>query len=108
MKGKIINRKILKRKTGLIRILTALAAAVLLNTPEMMATLLLPAGVTSPASILYKDEAELLKNSSNPDETYINKILPQKMKYNLEYIKKFGLIYDIKIMIKTVFAVIKR
>lgn len=77
-------------------------------TPEMMATLLLPAGVTSPASILYKDEAELLKNSSNPDETYINKILPQKMKYNLEYIKKFGLIYDIKIMIKTVFAVIKR
>ena len=77
-------------------------------TPEMMATLLLPAGVTSPASILYKDEAELLKNSDSPDETYVNEILPQKMKYNLEYIKNFGFFYDIKIMIKTVFAVIKR
>ena len=77
-------------------------------TPEMMATLLLPAGVTSPASILYKDEAEFLKGSKNPDETYVNEILPQKMTYNLEYIKNFGLIYDIKIMIKTIIAVIKK
>lgn len=77
-------------------------------TPEMYATLLMPAGVTSMTSILYKDESELLKNADNPDEIYINKILPQKMKYNLEYIKKFGFWYDIKIMIKTVFAVIKK
>ena len=77
-------------------------------TPEMMATLLLPAGVTSYTSILYKDEAELLKNSKSPDETYINEILPQKMKYNLEYMKNFGIIYDIKIMIETVVAVVKK
>lgn len=77
-------------------------------TPEMYATLLLPAGVTSMTSILYKNEAELLKNADNPDEVYINEILPEKMRYNLEYIKNFGFWYDIKIMIKTVFAVIKK
>ncbi len=77
-------------------------------TPEMYATLLLPAGVTSMTSILYKNEAELLKNEENPDEIYTQKILPEKMKYNLEYIKNFGFWYDIKIMIKTVFAVIKK
>ena len=77
-------------------------------TPRMYATLLLPAGVTSLTSILYKDESKLLKNSENPDETYIGEILPNKMKYNLEYIEKFGFWYDIKIMFKTVIAVIKK
>lgn len=77
-------------------------------TPEMMATLLLPAGVTSMTSILYKDESKLLENSDEPDATYINEILPEKMKYNLEYIKSFGFLYDLKIMIKTVIAVIKK
>ncbi len=77
-------------------------------TPEMMATLLMPAGVTSMTSIIYKDESKLLENSANPDATYINEILPQKMKYNLEYIKNSGFWYDLKIMIKTVLAVIKK
>lgn len=77
-------------------------------TPEMYATLLLPAGVTSMTSILYKDESELLKNSENPDETYINEILPKKMEYNLQYIKEFNFWYDIKIMFKTILAVIKK
>ncbi len=77
-------------------------------SPEMYATLLLPAGVTSMTSILYKDESELLKNAENPDEVYVNDILSKKMKYNLEYIKNFGFWYDVKIMIKTVFAVIKK
>lgn len=72
---------------------------------EMFATLLLPAGVTSLASICYKDEDALLKEAANADETYINEILPQKMKYNLEYIKCFGFWYDIKIMLMTVLAV---
>lgn len=77
-------------------------------TPEMYATLLLPAGVTSNTSILYKNESELLKKSDNIDKIYINKILPEKMEYNLEYIKKISFWYDIKIMIKTVLAVIKK
>lgn len=77
-------------------------------TPQMYATLLLPAGVTSMTSILYKNESELLKNADDPDKVYVNEILPEKMKYNLEYIKNFGFWYDIKIMVKTVFAVIKK
>ena len=76
-------------------------------TKEMIATLLLPAGVTSLASIKYKDEAELLEKSENPNETYIEEILPEKMKYNLESIEKFNFIEDIKIMFMTALAVIK-
>lgn len=77
-------------------------------SPEMYATLLMPAGVTSPASILFKDEAELLKGAQGPDETYVKDILPKKMAYNLEYIENCSLLYDIKVMFKTVIAVIKK
>lgn len=76
-------------------------------TPEMMATLLLPAGVTSEASILYKDEAELLDEADDVDKVYIEKILPEKMKYNLESIKKFSFIREIGTMIKTVIVVFR-
>ena len=75
-------------------------------TPEMMATLLLPAGVTSLASIYYKDEAELLDASSDPDSTYVDEVLPGKMYYNLKAIKQFSFFGDIKIMFMTVFAVL--
>lgn len=76
-------------------------------TKEMMATLLLPAGVTSLASIYYKDEAKLLDKSNNPDKTYVEEVLPGKMKYNLQSIKEFNFFEDIKTMLKTVVAVIK-
>ena len=60
-------------------------------TPEMMATLLLPAGVTSDASIYFKDEAELLKDAENADEVYMNEVVPVKMYYNLKDTKQeFG------------------
>ncbi len=75
-------------------------------TPEMMATLLLPAGVTSLASIYYKDEAELLDAALDTDAVYINEVLPEKMKYNLEAIERFSFFGDIKTMFMTVFAVL--
>ncbi len=75
-------------------------------TPEMMATLLLPAGVTSLASICYKDEDELLAGAEDVDKTYIEDVLPGKMKYNLDAIKKFSFFGDIKIMCLTVLAVL--
>lgn len=75
-------------------------------TPEMLATLLLPAGVTSEASIFYKDEDRLLEGVENADETYVNEVLPGKMYYNLKAIKEFGFWRDIKIMFMTVFAVL--
>ncbi len=74
-------------------------------TDEMFATLLLPAGVTSLSSIYYKDEERLLSATDNADETYINEILPSKMKYNLEYLRNFTFFQDLKLMIMTVFAV---
>lgn len=76
-------------------------------TDEMMATLLLPAGITSVASIKYKDEERLLEAAENTDEVYINEVLPEKMKYNLEALKNFSFFGDIRIMFQTVFAVLK-
>ena len=75
-------------------------------TPEMMATLLLPAGVTSEASIYYKDEAALLDAAEDPDRTYVEDVLPAKMYYNLKAIERFGFWRDLGIMFKTVFAVL--
>lgn len=77
-------------------------------TPQMRATLLLPAGVTSEASIKFKDEDKLLEGAENADEAYVDKVLPEKMKYNLESLKKQGLFRDIGTMFRTVFAVLKR
>lgn len=70
-------------------------------TPQMRATLLLPAGVTSRASVYYKDEADLLEGCEDPDRVYIEMILPGKMKYNLESLRRFGLFEDLKVMILT-------
>lgn len=75
-------------------------------TPEMMATLLLPAGVTSLASIFYKDEDQLLSGAEDVDDAYINQVLPGKMRYNLKALKTFRFFGDIKIMFMTVFAVL--
>ena len=76
-------------------------------TPEMMATLLLPAGITSEASVYYKDENELLDAAEDVEKTYLEVVLPDKMKYNLAAIKSFSFIDDIKVMILTVLAVFK-
>ena len=74
-------------------------------TPEMWATLLLPTGVTSKASILYKDEEKYITQTDNADETYVNVVLPEKMKYNYESLLNFGLWDDFKTMFATVLAV---
>ena len=73
--------------------------------PEMMATLLMPAGITSLASIRYKDEDEIIGSISDPndvDRVYIEQILPEKMKYNLEYLSDFSFFGDVKLMFSTV------
>lgn len=75
-------------------------------TDEMMATLLLPAGVTNLACIYYKDEAKLLDGVEDTDKVYIEKILPSKMYYNLKGIEQFSFWGDIKLMFMTVFAVL--
>lgn len=76
-------------------------------TNEMYATLLLPAGVTSEASIEYKDEADLLDQADDVDRVYINEVLPEKMNYNLNSIKEFSFFKEIATMFRTVFAVLR-
>ena len=76
-------------------------------TKEMRATLLLPAGITSEASIRFKDEAELLSDVEDIDRTYMEKVLPLKMVYNLKSIREFGFCRDMRTMILTVFAMLR-
>lgn len=73
-------------------------------TPEMMATLLMPAGVTGLASIRFKDEAELLGSGEDTDRIYREEVLPAKMKYNLEELSRVGIPHDLKILFMTVLA----
>lgn len=75
-------------------------------TPEMMATLLLPAGVTSLTSIYYAGEAAILEASDDPEKAYIEDVLPGKMKWNLRGIENFSFWNDIKIMFMTFFAML--
>lgn len=76
-------------------------------TPEMWATLLLPAGITSEASIRYKDEDALLNGAEDVDRVYVEQVLPEKMKYNLNYLREFSFWKDIAIMFETVIAVLR-
>lgn len=73
---------------------------------EYYVTLLLPAGITSLTSIMYKDEEKLLSSAENADKVYVEQVLPEKMKYNLQYVKSFGFFSDIKLMFKTVKEVV--
>ena len=75
-------------------------------TNEMKATLLLPAGITSEASIRYKDEATLLDASDDVDKIYMEEVLPEKMRYNLKSIRNFSFCGEIATMFRTVFAVL--
>ncbi|MDE5618167.1 MAG: sugar transferase [Clostridia bacterium] len=69
--------------------------------------LLVRPGITELASIVYRNENELLAKSDNPEETYINEIMPEKIRLNLEYIKKMNVFYDLILIIKTVGAILR-
>lgn len=74
--------------------------------PEYFATLLLPAGITSEASIRYKDEDRLLSAADNVDQVYMTRVLPEKMKWNLKSVREFSFHRELLTMIRTVFAVL--
>ena len=76
-----------------------------LYRPEYYATLLMPAGITSEASIRYKDEEKLLSETDDVDDVYVSKILPEKMRYNLESIRKYCFFEEVLTMFKTLVAV---
>lgn len=75
-------------------------------TDEMKATLLLPAGVTSLASLKYRDEDEIISQETDKgktvDQAYIEDVLPEKMKFNLEYLDTFNILKDVNLCVRTV------
>ena len=73
---------------------------------EMKATLLLPAGITSEASIRFKDEAEMLEGVEDIDDVYVKDVLPRKMKHNLKAIEDFSFFGELATLFRTVFAVL--
>ncbi len=76
-----------------------------LYKPEYYATLLMPAGVTSEASIRYKDEYKLLAEADDVDQVYMEEVLPAKMVWNLESVMRFRFLREILTMGRTIMAV---
>lgn len=115
--GKILRRYRLDELPQLFNVLTGdmsfvgprpeVVKYVKCYTNEMRATLLMRAGITSIASIEYKDEEKLLESSYNAEVVYVQQVLPEKMKYNLQAIKDFSFLHDILIMFRTAIAVLK-
>lgn len=77
-------------------------------TDEMLATLLLAPGMLSLASIKYKNENDLLTNASDPQKEYIDVILPDKMKFNLEYMRTLSVKQDMKLIGASIAAAFKK
>lgn len=74
---------------------------------EMFATLLLPPGMLSLASVFYKDENAMLKDVSDVHKVYVEKILPDKMQYNLQYLKTISIKEDFKLIGKSIACMFK-
>ena len=80
---------------------------VLKYQPEYYATLLMPAGITSEASIRFKDEEALLNAADDVDRVYVEDVLPRKMKWNLDSLRQFSLLGELRTMLRTIAAVLK-
>jgi lipopolysaccharide/colanic/teichoic acid biosynthesis glycosyltransferase len=76
-------------------------------TPEQMHVLDVRPGVTDLASIRYRNENELLEKAEDPDKYYIEVIMQDKLRINLEYVQNHSFWYDIKLIFGTFWAIIK-
>ena len=77
-----------------------------LYTPEQMRVLSVRPGLTDYASIRYVNENELLAASADPEQTYIQEIMPDKLNLNLKYVDEQSIGVDLKIMIRTLVAIV--
>lgn len=80
---------------------------VAMYTPEQRSVLKVRPGITDLASIEYRDESKVLAEASDPEKTYIDEIMPHKLKLNMEYIENLGLFYDIGLIFRTFLAILK-
>ena len=65
-------------------------------------------GITDPASLKYRDESSLLARSENPEQEYIQRVLPDKLRLGEEYVRQSSLLLDLILIFKTILAVIPR
>ncbi|WP_455962614.1 sugar transferase [Bacteroides bouchesdurhonensis] len=77
-------------------------------TPEQMHVLDVRPGVTSLASIRYRNENELLEKAENPDQYYIDVIMQDKLAIDLEYVKEASFWYDIKLIFHSLWEIISK
>ena len=75
-----------------------------LYSEEQMKVLSVRPGITDTASIKYRNENDILSSASNPEEYYIQHIMPDKLKINIDYINKRTFVKDIKIIFQTIFG----
>lgn len=75
-----------------------------LYSEEQMKVLSVRPGITDPASIKYRNENDILSSASNPEEYYIQHIMPDKLKINIDYINTRTFVKDIKIIFQTIFG----
>ena len=80
---------------------------VALYDAEQKTVLIVKPGITDYASIVYSEENELLAKAENPEELYITKVMPAKLKLNLRYINEMSLATDLKIILKTIGKIFK-
>ena len=78
-----------------------------LYTDEQQKVLSVKPGITDYASIEYMDENEILGKSSDPEKTYIEEIMPEKIKYNMKYISNKSLFEYFKIILLTVLKIVR-
>lgn len=76
-------------------------------TEEQLKVLSVRPGLSDIASIEYIDENELLGKSSDPEKTYIEEIMPAKLKLNLEYIEKQNFLFDLKLIFRTIGKILR-
>lgn len=77
-------------------------------TPDDLKIFVVRPGITGLASLKYRNEVELLKAAQNPEEYYINTIIPDKLKYNKAYIKNRSFFFDLKLIFITIIKVITK
>ncbi len=76
-------------------------------TQEQRQVLSVKPGLTDPASMCYLHENELLRESDNPEETYINEVMPKKLEISMEYINKRSFWYDMKLILRTISGILR-
>lgn len=78
-----------------------------LYSEEQLKVLTVRPGLTDYASIQYVNENEILAQSDNPEQTYIQEVMPAKLKLNLQYIENLSVKEDVKLIFKTFAAILK-